>query len=80
MVSDNNQQQQRVLPNKIVLILVLMEDGLWLTLTAAYVLGLVLVLILVLMEDGLWHPRGYAYRSKKSVLILVLMEDGLWLQ
>ena len=61
-----------------VLILVLMEYGLWLRCTRT---GGILseVLILVLMEYGLWLIMKKVIRSVREVLILVLMEYGLWL-
>ncbi len=63
-----------------VLILVLMEDGLWLHHSHDAGHLPVLVLILVLMEDGLWQQRRSIYNTGNRVLILVLMEDGLWRQ
>ena len=61
----------------IVLILVLMEYGLWRKTFLAECFGKA-VLILVLMEYGLWH-QGESFSGKLFfVLILVLMEYGLW--
>ena len=61
-----------------VLILVVMEDGLWLCFKTAKRMEHS-VLILVVMEDGLWLA---AIRDQSCigdlVLILVVMEDGLW--
>ena len=61
-----------------VLILVLMEYGLWLedALIKAFENY---VLILVLMEYGLWLTILFNISTKLKVLILVLMEYGLWL-
>ena len=61
-----------------VLILVLMEYGLWQKTCKAYdKVGK--VLILVLMEYGLWPFRVVTITTAHSrVLILVLMEYGLW--
>ena len=61
---------------KDVLILVLMEYGLWPSMYAAD--GWHYVLILVLMEYGLWHRTICALATMDQVLILVLMEYGLW--
>ena len=60
-----------------VLILVLMEYGLWL-LAIHRLLRLHHVLILVLMEYGLWPFKVFCHWAADSVLILVLMEYGLW--
>ena len=60
-----------------VLILVLMEYGLWHDFVTCEV-HLHGVLILVLMEYGLWHEEIYRERDLGRVLILVLMEYGLW--
>ena len=61
-----------------VLILVLMEYGLWLNgVTVSY--GIAPVLILVLMEYGLWLTLSERLiHFDHDVLILVLMEYGLW--
>ena len=59
-----------------VLILVLMEDGLWLPIQSRR--ASTHVLILVLMEDGLWLCAFCGLILFIIVLILVLMEDGLW--
>ena len=61
-----------------VLILVLMEYGLWLRLGSPACRGPVQVLILVLMEYGLWHSLLGDWVWSMIVLILVLMEYGLW--
>ena len=62
----------------VVLILVLMEYGLWLALADVLTKDSV-VLILVLMEYGLWHPDVEEKEADEGkVLILVLMEYGLW--
>ena len=63
-----------------VLILILLEDGLWQI--AEFRTSLrTIVLILILLEDGLW----LAYKCEDNtgnvkVLILILLEDGLWLK
>ena len=64
-----------------VLILVLVEDGLWLTCRKSSVRFVTSeVLILVLVEDGLWpHLPKWWKQQTAWVLILVLVEDGLWL-
>ena len=67
-----------ILHKKVVLILVLMEYGLWLE-QGVLLLALHVVLILVLMEYGLWRIKFYLWISGDNVLILVLMEYGLWL-
>ena len=54
MVSDEKPHSSKALMY-VVLILVLMEDGLWQNSSGDYV-RTAAVLILVLMEDGLWHP------------------------
>ena len=62
----------------LVLILVLMEYGLWPDEgQSVHQLG-VYVLILVLMEYGLWLTYNEKEHGRKYVLILVLMEYGLW--
>ncbi len=58
MVSDNKLIGSNHL-DKGVLILVLMEDGLWRTTTRTKA-RTEAVLILVLMEDGLWQPKTSA--------------------
>ena len=63
----------------LVLILVLMEYGLWLK-YLEFLANLLIVLILVLMEYGLWQEAGGASPVPYGVLILVLMEYGLWRQ
>ena len=60
-----------------VLILVLMEYGLW-QCGQNHNRGSVNVLILVLMEYGLWLPKDMKNIRAARVLILVLMEYGLW--
>ena len=60
-----------------VLILVLMEYGLWHGSDGAQPLH-AQVLILVLMEYGLWRWSLLCIVSLVLVLILVLMEYGLW--
>ena len=62
----------------IVLILVLMEYGLWRHLPQEGRKGTE-VLILVLMEYGLWQIMAKYISNRNTVLILVLMEYGLWL-
>ena len=77
MVSDlNNQVVKNV--RVTVLILVWMEDGLWLNYAEAEYDGEVYVLILVWMEDSLWPPVLYWNEKQTKVLILVWMEDSLW--
>ena len=61
-----------------VLILVLMEYGLWRKLFTVVRIVSLGVLILVLMEYGLWHYSCISCRCNCCVLILVLMEYGLW--
>ena len=73
MVSDVKSDVLGVIPR--VLILVLMEYGLWLAHKG--VQKFYKVLILVLMEYGLWQARAVEYQ-RILVLILVLMEYGLW--
>ena len=63
-----------------VLILVLMEYGLWRKLFTVVRIVSLGVLILVLMEYGLWHYSCISCRCNCCVLILVLMEYGLWLK
>ena len=60
-----------------VLILVLMEYGLWHSETPADGTSPT-VLILVLMEYGLWQDGVVLHHRRGTVLILVLMEYGLW--
>ena len=60
-----------------VLILVLMEYGLWLKTTSGKS-EVANVLILVLMEYGLWPSEDITEGEGLIVLILVLMEYGLW--
>ena len=59
-----------------VLILVVMEDGLWCNMMISSIL--LAVLILVVMEDGLWSLFYWGSAPEGHVLILVVMEDGLW--
>ena len=61
-----------------VLILVLMEYGLWRN-NDVDDFKVTLVLILVLMEYGLWLKEFLGDKRRANVLILVLMEYGLWL-
>ena len=61
-----------------VLILVVMEDGLWLPGKEGYIKNGFHVLILVVMEDGLWPIICFVIIGIICVLILVVMEDGLW--
>ena len=61
-----------------VLILVLMEYGLWQT-EFRRLVSMGKVLILVLMEYGLWQVVECLLDGRHGVLILVLMEYGLWL-
>ena len=61
-----------------VLILVLMEYGLWHRLHYALWAEEGRVLILVLMEYGLWQYEKAFSDFFEGVLILVLMEYGLW--
>ena len=64
---------------QIVLILVLVEYGLWACAWPLQVSTVPPVLILVLVEYGLWEAeRLAAVAEKSSVLILVLVEYGLW--
>jgi hypothetical protein len=63
---------------KNVLILVLMEYGLWQGKKIKYRTRKIWVLILVLMEYGLWPNTEEVYNNEITVLILVLMEYGLW--
>ena len=60
-----------------VLILVLMEYGLWQN-HEIFEKGFNHVLILVLMEYGLWQDAACINTVLTAVLILVLMEYGLW--
>ena len=60
-----------------VLILVLMEYGLWPD-NRLHNGAELTVLILVLMEYGLWHGGDLLTTGDDQVLILVLMEYGLW--
>ncbi len=60
-----------------VLILVVMEDALWLPLTKENSTCLN-VLILVVMEDALWRKLTVQSVTERLVLILVVMEDALW--
>ena len=60
-----------------VLILVLMEYGLWQE-VLMFTRFAHWVLILVLMEYGLWQKGVVHLFDKAYVLILVLMEYGLW--
>ena len=60
-----------------VLILVLMEYGLWPVYGSRKGFGWI-VLILVLMEYGLWRRVNLIWKEYGKVLILVLMEYGLW--
>ena len=73
---------KRRLPSRIlksgVLILVLMEYGLWRMLINLSI-NYLTVLILVLMEYGLWQSLTGNAITVSDVLILVLMEYGLWL-
>ena len=78
MVSDTHACVNKTLPDT-VLILVLMEYGLWPRKEAPWGLSST-VLILVLMEYGLWpEPKDAKGMRELAVLILVLMEYGLWL-
>ena len=61
----------------VVLILVLMEYGLWRIMNKVELVK-AFVLILVLMEYGLWRMKSPNFRAIIRVLILVLMEYGLW--
>ena len=76
MVSDLNSQflRWRLF---LVLILVLMEYGLWPRSSALSACS-GCVLILVLMEYGLWLSEFTLSSESHTVLILVLMEYGLW--
>ena len=67
----------RLLRTFLVLILVLMEYGLWPDNIRLDSLR-DSVLILVLMEYGLWPNLKEVIMAMKFVLILVLMEYGLW--
>ena len=62
-----------------VLILVLMEYGLWHSKADCEDSSRSRVLILVLMEYGLWRVSALSTAEIPIVLILVLMEYGLWL-
>ena len=71
-------ERPSVVSSAAVLILVLMEYGLWRPLRGLSMAAWDTVLILVLMEYGLW-PRPDKLRTRCwTVLILVLMEYGLW--
>ena len=76
MVSDSPSTSSRE-PWRAVLILVLMEYGLWRYVRDVPELFLI-VLILVLMEYGLWRTLFLLNGTNNLVLILVLMEYGLW--
>ena len=62
-----------------VLILIVLEDGLWAAarvVVASIGMG---VLILIVLEDGLWGPLHLRLvLMQKRVLILIVLEDGLW--
>ena len=76
MVSDGDIENVGVEQSP-VLILVLMEYGLW----PKILMNLWddwWVLILVLMEYGLWRTISGGQAAPPRVLILVLMEYGLW--
>ena len=77
MVSDDVLQAYLILFFN-VLILVLMEYGLWQNSHDSLSWERSWVLILVLMEYGLWLPYYYYQSEWELVLILVLMEYGLW--
>ena len=70
-------KQPQRLASKLVLILVVMEDGLR-AISISRLGRYPTVLILVVMEDGLRDGRTQLQgRGKVLVLILVVMEDGL---
>ena len=60
-----------------VLILIVMEDGHWLS-QSFTVCGRDCVLILIVMEDGHWREKKQKEWIKTYVLILIVMEDGHW--
>ena len=68
----------RIACDRYVLILVLMEYGLWLFAGRGCKTFFSAVLILVLMEYGLWPVLIGQKSTGCDVLILVLMEYGLW--
>ena len=78
MVSDWQNLRKNLSPY-LVLILVLMEYGLWRRRRRG-MRRMAWVLILVLMEYGLWPTFDAYVKAFDSVLILVLMEYGLWLR
>ncbi len=76
MVSEFKMTQVRIL-SKCVLILIVLEDGLWECLITM-LLNIFRVLILIVLEDGLWEIPGRSKAYCKDVLILIVLEDGLW--
>mgnify|MGYP001013210294 CR=1 FL=1 len=62
--------------NKVVLILVVMEDALVHS-GGCYIVAADNVLILVVMEDALVLQHVMLFRQSRCVLILVVMEDAL---
>ena len=76
MVSEPSQSGGLCAPSS-VLILVLVEDGLGVYLSALSIVLYAVVLILVLVEDGLGALKSRRYETLREVLILVLVEDGL---
>ena len=63
-----------------VLILVLVDDALWVIMFCLGMFFLLLVLILVLVDDALWETIKIVQVSNYIVLILVLVDDALWVQ
>ena len=64
-----------------VLILVLVEDSLWVSRQYSQLVNRLRVLILVLVEDSLWEQLEMMHQFMNAdVLILVLVEDSLWVQ
>ena len=62
-----------------VLILVLLENALWVYVSAPVTINDIEVLILVLLENALWgYENEDNIELKDAVLILVFVENALW--
>ena len=61
-----------------VLILILLEDTLWVEVKNVVRNLLESVLILILLEDTLWGVALTLDKKVEGVLILILLEDTLW--
>ena len=61
-----------------VLILIIMENTLWVFKIRNYSLGKNEVLILIIMENTLWATFFFSPSNHYSVLILIIMENTLW--